>query len=316
MKGNAQARLAITVDIEDWYHIPSVTGSPFSVYRDIDEFFSSWTERYDYLTEPTGRILRLLSDYHIKATFFVVADVAEHYPGLVESIVSEGHEIACHGLHHRCTIDPETKKPLIEPAAFEEETLRAKQILEKIAGVPVTGYRAPNALVAGWMLDSLESIGFTYDSSVSVNSLYNKTDSALEGVSSTPYFPRQSGLTPGERRALLEFPWAYYGLYGLKVPTSGGPMMRFLSAGMMYKGLQQSLKRGHTVFYFHPIDISPEDFPAIGRGRPLYWIIKGRIVEDRIRYILTRATRSSVPVPMDTLGNIYQECTGGQESGK
>ena len=39
------------------------------------------------------------------ATFFVVADVVDHYPGLVESIVERGHEIGCHGLHHACKID-------------------------------------------------------------------------------------------------------------------------------------------------------------------------------------------------------------------
>lgn len=48
--------LAITVDIEDWYHIPSVTGSPFSKFRDVDEFFKKWNQRYDYLTEPTMRV--------------------------------------------------------------------------------------------------------------------------------------------------------------------------------------------------------------------------------------------------------------------
>jgi peptidoglycan/xylan/chitin deacetylase (PgdA/CDA1 family) len=308
MVENTINSLAITIDIEDWYHIPSVCGSPFSVYRDTDDFFTRWKERYDYLTEPTGRILSLLRTYAIKATFFVVADVVEHYPGLVESIVSEGHEIACHGLHHGCAIDPKTKKPLISQKAFEKETREAKDILEKIAGVPVIGYRAPNAMIAGWMIDSLEKTGFVYDSSVSVNSLYNKTDSSLEGVSTCPYYPEPLQLTPGKTRGLVEFPWAYFDLRGLKIPTSGGPMMRFLSGGMMYKGLQQSLKRGHTVFYFHPIDVSYEDFPAIGKGRPLYWIIKGKIVEDRIRYILNKATRSSVPVPMDTLRNIYEKC--------
>jgi hypothetical protein len=52
--------------------------------------------------------------------------------------------------------------------------------------------------------------------------------------------------------------------------------------------------------------VSYEDFPAIGKGRPFYWMIKGKIVEDRIRYILSKATRSPVPVPMNTLGNIYR----------
>ena len=309
MAGNTHNSLAITIDIEDWYHIPSVCGSPFSVYRDTDDFFTTWKDRYDYLTEPTSRILSLLRTYDIKATFFVVADVAEHYPGLVESIVSEGHEIACHGLHHGCAIDPKTKKPLIDPEAFEKETKEAKNILEEIAGVPVIGYRAPNALIAGWMIDSLEKIGFVYDSSVCVNSLYNKTDSSLGGVSSRPYYPKPSQLTPGEKRAVMEFPWAYYEIGGLKVPTSGGPMLRFLSAYMMYSGLEQSLKRGHTVFYFHPIDVSYEDFPAVGKGRPLYWLIKGKVVEDRIRYILTKFTRLPDPVPITTLRTIYEKCS-------
>ncbi len=111
--------LSITVDIEDWYHIPSVTGSPFSVYKDVPKFFEKWDGRYDYLTEPTKRVLDMLDEFDINATFFVVADVVEHYPGLVESIVS-------------------------------------------------------------------------------VNSLYNKTDSSLEGVSSYPYYPKKNGLEIGE----------------------------------------------------------------------------------------------------------------------
>ena len=294
MMGNAHTRLAITVDIEDLYHIPSVTGSPFSVYRDTDDCVASWKERYDYLTHPTQRILNLLSGYNIKATFFVVADVAEHYPGLVESIVSEGHEIACHGLHHSCTIDPETKKPLINQQTFEQETIQAKNILEKIAGVPVTGYRAPNALIAGWMIDSLEDLGFHYDSSVSVNSLYNKTDSTLSGVTTLPYYPQHHHLEPSpDTRGILEFPFAYYDA-GIKMPTSGGPMLRFLGGNIILQGLNQSLRRGDTIFYFHPIDIAREKFPTIGNKRPLYWLFKGRIIENRINRILNKLSRNGV----------------------
>jgi hypothetical protein len=64
-------------------------------------------------------------------------------------------------------------------------------------------------------------------------------------------------------------------------------MLRFLGAHVILKGLKQSLKRGQTVFYFHPIDISNEKFPEVGKGRPLYWVVKGKLVEKRIRYILT-----------------------------
>ena len=87
MKGS----LSVTVDIEDWYHIPSVCSSPYAVYRNVNEFFEKWGEKYDFLTEPTQRALNILDEFKITATFFVVADTVEHYPGLVESIVERGH---------------------------------------------------------------------------------------------------------------------------------------------------------------------------------------------------------------------------------
>jgi hypothetical protein len=48
------------------------------------------------------------------------------------------------------------------------------------------------------------------------------------------------------------------------------------------KNAVHATTRGHTVFYFHPIDISTEKFPEVGKGRPLYWVIKGKVVEKRI----------------------------------
>jgi len=276
---------SVTVDIEDWYHIPSVCGSTFSEFRDVDEFFEKWNGRYDYLTGTTERVLQILDQYRVPATFFVVADVIEHYPGLVESIAEHGHEIACHGLHHSCVIDSRTKKPLVGPDLFRKTTARAKRDLEKISGEKVVGYRAPNVFIAGWMIDILEDLGFRYDSSVSVNSFYNKSDSALKGVSSAPYYPAHNELEPTDYRNFVEFPWPYYDV-GLKIPTGGGPMLRFLGAHVMLQGIRQSLKRGHTLFYFHCIDIADEKFPNIGNKRPFYWVIKGDIVEKRILCII------------------------------
>jgi peptidoglycan/xylan/chitin deacetylase (PgdA/CDA1 family) len=278
--------LAITVDIEDWYHIPSVTGSPFSVYRDTREFFSKWKGRYDYLTGPTGVVLGLLEEFKVRATFFIVGDVIEHYPGLVEAIAERGHEIGCHGLHHSCKIDPSTKKPLMTSQEFEDRTKKAIRMLEKLTGEKITGYRAPNALIGGWMLDTLEGIGIRYDSSVSVNSLYHKTDSPLRTVSSFPYYPGKDSLEVGERRDIVEFPFSFWRTPFMTIPTSGGPMLRLLGSSIVLRGLKQSLERGHTVFYFHPLDINQERLPAVGRGRPLYWAIKGEIIERRIWHIL------------------------------
>lgn len=297
--------LSVTVDIEDWYHIPSVCGSPFSRYSDVDQFFADWQgRRYDYLTVPTVRTLDLLDEFGVKATFFVVADVLNHYPGLVEQIADRGHEIACHGLHHTCKINSKTKVPMVSVDDFRRRTQEARNSLEKAYGKPVIGYRAPNALIAGWMLETLAEIGFKYDSSVCLNSLYNKSDSRLMGISSRPYSPEKGSLEPGRERGFVEFPWAFYDM-GLKLPTSGGPMLRFLGASIILRGLRQSLRRGHTVFYFHPLDISDERFPAVGKGRPFYWSIKGKTVERRIRHILKRLTAEGTRT--SCLGALYQE---------
>lgn len=293
--------LAVTVDVEDWYHVPSVTGSPFSRFKDVDEFFSSWKQRYDYLTQPTRRVLEILGDLNIRATFFVVADVVEHYPGLVEEIAKKGHEIACHGLHHACKIHPKTKQPLVSVDEFKERTLKARKILQSASQQEVLGYRAPNAYIAGWMLDSLEELGFRYDSSVSVNSFYNKTDSKLTGVNTRPYYPQRGSLEPRKEKRILEIPWSYFRL-GLKFPAGGGPVLRFLGAKYVLLGLKQSLKRGDSLFYFHSIDISREKFPSgFSIKRPFYWAVKGETVERRIKHILT-----SINMPMGTCKELLE----------
>jgi len=289
-------KLALTVDVEDWYHIPSVTGSPFSVYPDVGAFFKSWKGRYDYLTEPTIRVLDIFDRYDVKGTFFVVADVVEYYPGLVEKIVERGHEIGCHGLHHECYIDPKTKAPLFDVEEFTKRTREAKSLLEEVSGQKVIGYRAPNALIGSWMLKELPKIGFRYDSSVSANSFISKTDME-HGFSSKPMIVNEDGFT--------EFPFPYWEVWSIKIPTSGGPYLRFLGSRIILKGLIQSLERGSTTFYFHPIDISGEDFPRVGRGRPFYWSIKGKVVEKRLNYVLRQLLRMGVE--FDKLSNIRDD---------
>jgi peptidoglycan/xylan/chitin deacetylase (PgdA/CDA1 family) len=88
--------------------------------------------RYDYLSEPTKRVLDILDEFNMTATFFIVADVAEHYPGLIESIAARGHEIACHGADHRCSINPNTKKPLLTIEEFEQSTIEQRRYWKRL----------------------------------------------------------------------------------------------------------------------------------------------------------------------------------------
>src|SRR5437588_428388 len=52
--------------------------------------------------EALPRILELLHQAEIPASFFVPAWVAEHHPDAVKAIVAAGHEVGCHGdVHER-----------------------------------------------------------------------------------------------------------------------------------------------------------------------------------------------------------------------
>lgn len=50
--------------------------------------------------ETTWQILAILREHNIKATFFVVGDNILRYPNLMREIISEGHQIGNHTMHH------------------------------------------------------------------------------------------------------------------------------------------------------------------------------------------------------------------------
>jgi len=166
----------------------------------------------------------------------------------------------------------------------------AKYKLEQVSGNPVVGFRAPNAFISGWMIDSLERCGFAYDSSVCVHSLFSKMDAKPRNIVTKPYYPQKGTLEVGERkRSILEIPWPHWSIGELRLPTAGGPFLRFFGARYIAAGLEQCLMNGDTVFYFHSIDVSGEKFPdGFSKHRPFYWAMKGKVVEKRVEWVLKR----------------------------
>lgn len=86
--------------------------------------------------EVTPRILDLLQRRGVLASFFVLTDHAAKYPELIRRMVAEGHEVALHCDRH----DRLTKMSRSEMRARIEA---AHDLLERIAGVPVTRFRPP-----------------------------------------------------------------------------------------------------------------------------------------------------------------------------
>ena len=106
--------------------------------------------------------LQFLDKYKSKATFFTVGDIPEHYPSLIKTILSAGHEIACHSNKHIPVIE-QTKE------AFKNDLLQNLENLNKAGATNIVGYRAPIYSITEktpWAFDVLSELGFTYSSSV------------------------------------------------------------------------------------------------------------------------------------------------------
>ncbi len=80
------------------------------------------------------RILDMLADYKVKATFFVPGITADRWPRMVERIVAEGHEVAHHSYSHRMPI---TLTEAEERADFE----RCLASLARL-GIKPSGHRS------------------------------------------------------------------------------------------------------------------------------------------------------------------------------
>lgn len=271
-------RIALSIDIEDWYHTPLFIGTEDSRYKTLERFYESYTERYDYITKPTKRILEMLESHNIRATFFVVADICFHYPELIELLAKSPHEIACHGRYHYPKYDPATGEALVAGDQFESWTREAREILETHTGKEIIGYRAPIGYINREMLSIISALGFQYDSSISANSMYSKSEMISEDTDTRPF-----QILAAHGKTITELPWSYLDVMGYRVPTAGAFFLRTLGPTITSMGLKQALKRGDTMLYFHSMDICREKFPVKStNGRPYYWFRKGVKTENML----------------------------------
>lgn len=84
----------------------------------------------------TPRVLDILNENGVKASFFVLGEKAAQNPELLARIVSEGHEIGNHGFRHRIPW-------LMGPVGTSREFKKTARIIEKITGRPPSMLRPP-----------------------------------------------------------------------------------------------------------------------------------------------------------------------------
>ena len=256
--------LLMTVDVEEWYH---------SMWFDVNKIMD---DPPSFCEKDLNSILDFFSALNITATFFVLGEIAETSPGLVEMIADAGHEIACHGYSH----DSATSLGVIK---FEEHLEKAKGVIERVLRTKLLGYRSPNYGINTEAINILESRGFRYDSSVvpclRIPGWYGSPSTPV-----TPYKPsRRNGSKIDSNRDFWEIPIAV--LPKVRFPGGGGWYLRNIGSFWTKTIVKMLLKKGPVTIYIHPWEVS--DYHPNLKGVPFHVFRRtGKYVRAAIRNLV------------------------------
>jgi len=226
---------ALTVDLEDWYHVCGARGT-----ADV----RAWEAYESRVVQNTDRVLSLLRIIGVRATFFVLGYLAEREPTLIRTVAREGHEIATHGHFHQRLFE-------LSPEEFEEDLLASLEAIRAAAGTPVLGYRAPEWSIRRhtfWALPILRRNGIRYDSSmVPMTRMGDRT------------FPPLPCSIPTESGEIREFPLTTFRYLGEHLPFTGGLPLRIAPFWFIDTMIRRKNRAGQAVVvYIHPWEFDRE----------------------------------------------------------
>lgn len=226
----------LTFDIEEHFQV-SAFESPMRRRH--------WEQFESRVEVNTEKILGLLADNRVRATFFVLGWVAERHPSLVHRIAAGGHEVASHGYGHELITNQ-------TPTAFREDIRKAKNILENLISKPVLGYRAPSFSITKdtmWATQILVEEGYGYDSSIFpiLHDRYGVPSANPE----VHELLTSSGL-------LWEVPPSTVKCMGVRLPVAGGGYFRLYPYAVLRALLKRLEGNGFPlVMYLHPWEFDP-----------------------------------------------------------
>lgn len=222
---------AFTVDLEEW----------FQGLTSTNPLVEQWPSFESRVVPATERLLAILREHGVTATFFVLGYIADHCPALIEQVVDDGHEIGIHGYYHRFV----TK---LTPDEFAEEIDESIAAVQRITGKLPLGHRAPYFSVNAstpWAFEILASRGLRYDSSVF------PTKNMLYGFPGAPRFPYWMDV-----HDLWQFPAATVRLLGRNVPVAGGFYTRTLPYSVIKWAIGRiNAQKQPAIMYIHPWEL-------------------------------------------------------------
>tara|TARA_B100000029_G_scaffold261088_1_gene257417 strand:- start:4236 stop:5063 length:828 start_codon:yes stop_codon:yes gene_type:complete len=230
------------IDFEDWYH-------PKLIKENIK----------DKQLEPTvikglDKILEFLRKHETYATFFVVGELLEYDPSILDKILENGHEIGFHTMHHN------------ELTSMTKETFLNE--LEKFSHLTKNkskGFRAPTFSLNSstfWAIEALIKHNYTYDSSVipAKSTMYGNPN-----AKSYPYKISKNSLDDEDSKGkIMEFPILVTKFLGKKIPAGGGFYLRTLPMRIIKNGINDYQKNEiPATFYIHSWELTPEYMPKL-----------------------------------------------------
>jgi len=232
----------MSVDLEDYY---------------CDLPFSEWSTFEPRIEQNTRIILDLFDKYDIKSTFFTLGYIGEQFPELVKEISEKGHEIASHSYAHldlrKCSKEN-----------VEKDLKKSIDILEKVTGRKIKGFRAPFFSLDKNSFWAMEIIGkyFKYDSSIF------PTKTPLYGIPNAPRFQYkpsiENPMIKDSNSMLTEIPLSTYKFPLVRnIPIAGGFYLRLLPYFLIKKGIKKiNSSSNRAMIYIHPKDLD-EKMPRI-----------------------------------------------------
>jgi len=231
------------IDFEEWFH-PQL----------IQDVLKHETKSFE-IVKGIDKIIEFLGKHETYATFFMVGEILENFPDILDKILDNGHEIGFHTMYHS-RLDSEN---------FQEKFSKELDDFAKLTNNKSKGFRAPTFSLnekSSWAIDTLEEHGYVYDSSIvpAKTSLYGNPNAPRN-----PYKITSDYLdSDNPEGKITEFPLMVTKFLGKTVPVGGGFYLRTLPFGTTKKALRtydQENKPG--VFYIHSWELTPEYMPKI-----------------------------------------------------
>ncbi len=231
------------IDFEDWYH-------PELIQKKIDN-----EKKEPTVVNGIDKILEWLNKNETYATFFVVGELLEHTPEIIDKIISNGHEIGFHTMYHNNLADKGYKEN------FDEEL----KIFKKITNGKSKGFRAPTFSLnesTSWAIDVLEKNNYIYDSSI----IPAKTNMyGMPNALKKPYKISGNGLEKHNHDSkITEFPLLTTKFLGKKIPAAGGFYLRILPQKIIENAIKNYENEGMpATFYIHSWELTPEHMKKV-----------------------------------------------------